>query len=156
MDGSNLHIMDKIAPLISSSTAGPLGVVHLPRLWLKMLLGGTGHLAEGYKDCGPGYDYMVCEGLGIKPDDARKFVHEHKPSYVAFEKWVKAYPGAKLDKENIAKLNASITGYNHDDGTRKEILGASGVADDHTAAKGACDLNNLDDWQTVHAALTKH
>ena len=59
--------MKKIVPTIPSGVAGPLGVVHLPRLWLKALLAGTGQLAEGYKDIGPGYDYMVLEASGFRP-----------------------------------------------------------------------------------------
>ena len=31
-------------PMISSGTAGPLGVLHLPRLWLKVSLEAAGKL----------------------------------------------------------------------------------------------------------------
>jgi len=34
-------------PLISSGIAGPLGVVHLPRLWQKVSLEAAGKLAPG-------------------------------------------------------------------------------------------------------------
>ncbi len=30
--------MAKVIPLISSDTAGPLGAIHLPRLWAKLTL----------------------------------------------------------------------------------------------------------------------
>jgi hypothetical protein len=53
-------------PLISSGVAGPLGVLHLPRLWLKASLEAGGKLAPGYPGCGSGYDQMVLDGLGIK------------------------------------------------------------------------------------------
>src|ERR1700753_2200331 len=66
--------MEKIIPVISSGTEGPLGVKHLPRLWLKTLLGAAGRLPKGYKDIRPGFDYMVLEGLGINPDSARDFI----------------------------------------------------------------------------------
>ena len=36
-------------PLISSGTAGPLGVLHLPRLWQKVTLEYAGKLAAGYE-----------------------------------------------------------------------------------------------------------
>ncbi len=32
---------EKIVPLVTSDTAGPLGVVHLPRLWAKLTLAAT-------------------------------------------------------------------------------------------------------------------
>ena len=56
--------MSKIIPLISSGTAGPLGVLHLPRLWLKASLGAAGKLHSDYPSCGQGYDQMVLDGLG--------------------------------------------------------------------------------------------
>ena len=43
-------------------------------------------------------------------------------------------------------------GYIHDDGTRKGILGASGIPDDGSVNPGAVDLNNLDDWYEFHQA----
>ena len=36
--------MNKIVPLIGSAEVGPLGVLHLPRLWLKVSLDGRGLL----------------------------------------------------------------------------------------------------------------
>ena len=38
--------MDKIVPLIGSAEVGPLGVLHLPRLWLKVSLDAKGALAN--------------------------------------------------------------------------------------------------------------
>jgi hypothetical protein len=40
--------MKKLAPLISSRVTGPLGILHLPRFWLKASLEGVGLLPEGY------------------------------------------------------------------------------------------------------------
>ncbi len=146
--------MEKIVPLISSGTSGPLGVLHLPRIWLKALLGATGQLADGYKDIGPGYDHMVLQGLGIDPDKAREFIRDKKPTYLAFESWVKSYPGVNLDKANIFRINAGIAGYIHGDDVRKDILGTCGATEEGAISPGAIDLNNLDDWQTMHGALT--
>ena len=43
---------DTYVPLISSGTAGPLGVLHLPRLWQKVSLEEAGKLAAGYPGIG--------------------------------------------------------------------------------------------------------
>ena len=59
-------------------------------------------------------------------------------------------PGVKLDAETIRDLNASITGYIHDDATRQAILLANGLLDGDP--KDAINLNNLDDWLGFHAA----
>src|SRR5688572_31608274 len=117
-------------PMISSGTAGPLGVLHLPRLWLKVSLEAAGKLASGYPGIGKGYDMMVISALGLNADAVKKFITESKPTYPQFEAWVQKQPGVKLDKATIDKSNRAIQGYNHDDGTRKSILGASGVSDE--------------------------
>ena len=73
--------MSKIVPLISSGTAGPLGVLHLPRLWLKVSLESRGKLAEGYPGIGKGYDMMVISALGLNPDAVKRFIANSKPTY---------------------------------------------------------------------------
>jgi hypothetical protein len=145
----------KIVPLISSGTAGPLGVLHLPRLWLKVSLDSRGQLAPGYPGAGKGFDQMVIDGLGLKRDVVLAYIADSRPTYPEFEAWVKSQPGATVDAASIAKLNAAITGYNHDDDTRKSVLSASGLPDDSSAPKDAVNLNNLDDWQEFHAAVLK-
>lgn len=146
--------MNTVVPLISSGTAGPLGVLHLPRLWLKLSLESTGKLAPGYPGAGKGYDQMVIDGLGLNRDAVIAFVKNSKPSYPQFEAWVKN-AGTKLDKGSIDKLNAAIRGYLHDDSTRKSILSANGIPDDASAPKDAVNLNNLDDWKEFHDAVLK-
>jgi hypothetical protein len=147
--------MAKIVPLISSGTAGPLGVLHLPRLWLKVSLESRGKLADGYPGIGKGYDMMVISALGLNPDAVKKFITDSKPTYPQFEAWIKKQPGVKLDKATIHKLNVAIQGYIHDDETRKGILKASGLPDDGAVCPDAVNLNNLDDWYEFHQAELK-
>lgn len=145
----------KHVPLISSGTAGPLGVLHLPRLWQKVSLEARGLLADGYPGAGKGYDQMVIDGLGLKRDEVLSFIASERPTYPRFEAWVKSRPGAKLDAESISKLNAAITGYHHADDVRRSILEANGLPDDEAAPRDAVNLNNLDDWMEFHAAVLK-
>jgi hypothetical protein len=147
--------MNTTVPLISSGVAGPLGVVHLPRLWLKVSLESRGKLASGYPGVGKGYDQMVIDGLGLKNDAVVNFIKTSRPTYPQFESWIKKQPGVRLDKASVEKLNASIRGYIHDDATRKSILGANGIPDDTTAPRDAVNLNNLDDWKEFHDAELK-
>lgn len=146
---------DTYVPLISSGTAGPLGVLHLPRLWQKVSLEARGKLAAGYPGIGKGYDMMTINALGLNADAVKKFITDNKPTYPQFEAWVKSQPGVKLDKATIYRHNASIRGYCHDDGTRKGILAANGIPDDGSVNPGAVDLNNLDDWYEFHQAALK-
>src|SRR6476620_8767980 len=90
-------------PLISSGIAGPLGVLHLPRLWQKVSLEARGLLAAGYPGCGKGYDSMVFSALGLSEDAVKKFIADNRPTYPQFEAWIKSQPGVKLDKATIYK-----------------------------------------------------
>src|SRR5436190_7610639 len=144
--------MNTVVPLISSGVAGPLGVLHLPRLWLKASLEACGKLAPGYPGAGKGYDQMVIDGVGLNREAVLDFIKKNKPDYPQFEAWVKKN-ATKLDKASVEKLNSSIRGYNHDDTTRKSILGANGLPDDGIAPKDAVNLNNLDDWKEFHQAM---
>jgi hypothetical protein len=145
---------DAYVPLISSGTAGPLGVLHLPRLWQKVSLEAAGKLAAGYPGIGRGYDAMTCSALGLDEQAVKVYIKQNKPTYPQFEAWVKQ--NAKtLTPDAIEKHNASVRGYNHDDETREGILGSCGLADDASAAKDAVNLNNLDDWNAFHEAVLK-
>ena len=140
--------MSNIIPMISSGTAGPLGVLHLPRLWLKASLGAAGKLHPDYPSCGKGYDSMVLDGLGLDKAAFESFIAT-KPTYPQFEAWVLAQSGGSLDAAAVAKLNAAITGYIHADDVRTAILGADGIPDEGKI-RDAINLNNLDDWHAFH------
>jgi Domain of unknown function (DUF5069) len=137
-----------IVPTISSGTAGPLGVLHLPRLWQKASLGAAGKLHSDYPACGQGYDQMVLSALGLDRDAFLAFIAT-KPSYVQTEQWVKTN-ATQLKDAAVAELNAAIKGYIHSDETRKGILAACGMTDDGSILD-AVNLNNLDDWNSFHA-----
>jgi hypothetical protein len=145
---------DTYVPLISSGTAGPLGVLHLPRLWQKLSLEAAGKLAPGYPGMGRGYDAMTCAALGLDEKAVQGYIKQNKPTYPQFEAWVKK--NAKtLNPEAVEKHNTAVRGYNHDEVTRKGILGTCGLTDDASAAKDAVNLNNLDDWHAFHQAVLK-
>ena len=145
---------DTYVPMISSGTAGPLGVLHLPRLWLKVSLEEAGKLAAGYPGIGRGFDAMTCAALGLDEQAVKDYIRQNKPTYTQFEAWVKKN-AKNLTPEAVEKHNAAVRGYNHDDETRKGILGACAVPDDAAAAKDAVNLNNLDDWNEFHQAVLK-
>jgi len=144
--------MSTYVPLISSGVAGPLGVLHLPRLWLKLSLEAAGKLAPGYPGCGKGYDGMTLGALGLDEAATKAFIASDKPTYSQFEAWVKAN-GTSVTADAIAKHNAAVTGYQHDDATRQSILSASGLPDG--SPTDAVNLNNLDDWYEFHQAVLK-
>ena len=141
--------MSNIVPLISSGTKGPLGVLHLPRLWQKVSLEAAGKIADGYPGIGAGYDSMVIAGLGLEKEAVSSYITNEKPTYPQFEAWIQAQDGATLDDASISALNDSITGYNHDAATKTGILSANGL---ESGPDDAVNLNNLDDWLEFHTA----
>jgi uncharacterized protein DUF5069 len=141
-------------PMISSGTAGPLGVLHLPRLWQKVSLEAAGKLAPGYPAIGKGFDAMTCAALGLSEEAVRDHIKQNKPTYPQFESWVKKN-ATSLNRDAVEKHNAAVRGYNHDDETRQSILSACSISDDTSAPKDAVNLNNLDDWYEFHQAVLK-
>jgi len=143
---------DTYVPLISSGIAGPLGVVHLPRLWQKVSLEEQGKLASGYPGVGKGFDAMTLAALGLEEQVVRDYIRENKPTYPQFEAWVRKN-ARSLTRDTIEKHNAAVRGYNHDDETRRGILGACAIEDHASVPKDAVNLNNLDDWYEFHRAV---
>jgi hypothetical protein len=146
--------MNKIVPLIGSAEVGPLGVLHLPRLWLKVALDAKGLLSDGYPAVGKGFDQMVLDGLNLKKDAVVGYITNSKPTYCQFEAWIKQQPGVRLDAASIAKLNDSIRGFNHDEGTVQSLLGENGLPSD-IGIRDAVTLNRIDDWKCFHEAFLK-
>jgi len=140
--------------MISSGVAGPLGVLHLPRLWQKISLEATGKLAAGYPAVGKGFDAMTLAALGLEEKAVTDYIKQNRPTYPQFEAWVKEN-AKSLNRETIEKHNAAVRGYNHDDATRQGVLGNCGMADDAAAPKDAVNLNNLDDWYEFHQSVLK-
>src|SRR4051812_33603593 len=147
------HMSDTYVPMISSGTAGPLGFLHLPRMWQKVSLEAAGKLAPGYPGIGKGYDAMTCAALGLDEQAVKDYIKTNKPTYPQFEAWVKQT--GKFDAKTVESHNAAVRGYNHDDDTRKGILKNCNLADDAAAPKDAVNLNNLDDWYEFHQAVLK-
>ena len=145
---------DTYVPLISSGIAGPLGVVHLPRLWQKISLEEAGKLAPGYPGVGKGFDAMTLAALGLEEQAVRDYIKQNKPTYPQFEAWVKKN-AKSLTPDAIEKHNAAVRGYDHDGETRMGILSACGIEDNAAAPTDAVNLNNLDDWYEFHQAVLK-
>src|SRR5205085_9955255 len=134
---------DTYVPLISSGVAGPLGVLHLPRLWQKVSLEEKGKLASGYPGVGKGFDAMTLAALGLEEQAVRNYIKQNKPTYPEFEAWVKKN-AKSLNRDAIEKHNAGVRVYNHDDETRKGILVSFGIDFDDFAFIDAVILNNLE------------
>lgn len=135
-----------IVPAISSGTAGPLGALHLPRMWLKLTLSSSGVLAEGYDFCGSGFDAMTLAGLGLDRDKTIAFVRQNKPTYMEFEQWV--VQNGKTDRAAIERHNSAIRAYNHSPELASEMREASKIQD--ASISDAVTLNTIEDLDTIY------
>ena len=97
---------------------------------------------------------MTCAALGLEEQAVKNYIKQNKPTYPQFEAWVKEN-AKSLNSQAIEKHNAAVRGYDHDDETRKEILGNCRLPDDAAAPKDAVNLNNLDDWHEFHKAVLR-
>lgn len=150
--GSTPTTRERIVPLISSDTAGPLGAIHLPRLWAKLMLGSAGQLPEGYDECGPGFDQMTLTAMNLDRDKTIDFVRKNKPTYIQFERYVLEQNGGTIDPERIRKHNEAVRAYCHADQLASDMRKASGVTDERIT--DAVTLNKLEDLDELHRQLT--
>ena len=143
---------ESIAPVLSSIVAGPLGVKHLPRLWLKILLHACGRLPEGYRHGAGGFDEDLTTTLGIDRDAFVTYIETEKPDYLTLEAWVRAN-ATSLTPEAIAKVNDRVI--NTDLPEEMRAGRAVRLSFDDPAYRKAYALNELDDWLAMHEALTR-
>jgi hypothetical protein len=130
-----------IVPVLSSSVHGPLGVKHLPRLWLKVRLYDCGRLPEGYRRGIGGFDEFLTTTLGLDRDAFIAYIRDEKPTYLALEAWVRA----------IAAVNTQIERTDLPEAMRAERAARIGFFD--PSYVNAVSLNDLDDWTSMHEAL---
>jgi hypothetical protein len=142
----------RIVPALSSGTAGPLGAIHLPRLWLKLTLDNVKALPEDYDHCGMGFDQMTLTNLNLDRDKAIAFVRSQKPTYMQFEKWVLDQNGGSIDVEHIRKHNEAIRAYNHSAELAESMRAASGIEDGTIC--DAVTLNTIEDLDEIHRVAT--
>lgn len=139
---------ERIVPLISSDSAGPLGAIHLPRLWAKLTLASNARLPEGYDECGPGFDQMTLTSLNLDRQKTMDFVRDTKPTYMQFEQWVIQQNGGSLSEEKIRKHNEAVRGYCHGDELATDMRKSSGVQDE--SISDAVTLNRLEDLDELY------
>ena len=136
----------KVVPSVSSGTAGPLGAVHLPRMWLKISLAAAGALPDGYDECGAGFDAMTLSALGLDRQKTIDFIRQNRPTYMEFEEWV--VENGTIDRETIERHNAAIRGYNHSDELAQQMRDSSKIK--KSSLKDAVSLNTIEDLDEIH------
>ena len=143
---------DPMIPAISTTVTGPLGVMHLPRLWLKNVLFALGRLPPDYKHTTGTFDRMVMDTLEIDETAMLAFIKETLPEYLQFEAWVRDQ-ARNVDAATIAALNARFVAATMSDAGAAARRNELGVTDD--ILQHGIILNDLDDWSAIHRQLTQ-
>jgi hypothetical protein len=100
------QLQQPVVLVTGSDIDGPLGIVHLPRLWAISILGTAGCLADGVAADPHGFDSLVTHGLRVEPRALRHHLAT-LPTYVQTEAWVRAHT-RRLDPATIARVNDTI------------------------------------------------
>jgi hypothetical protein len=143
--------MEQIIPLAAANVRGPLGVAHLPRLWLKVTLHAAGLLPDVFLANYLGTNKTVIDAIGLDPDATFAYLAT-KPSYQAFEIWIKAN-AADLTPEAIAASNAAVDAQVKPADKAAAVRAQVGL--DDSTVNGSTILNALDDWDVVHADVVR-
>ncbi len=146
--------MSSTVPLVGSGVKGPLGAVHLPRLWLKLSLAAHGQLPDDYDECGHGFDQMTLDAFGLDRQKTIDYVRHNHPGYMQFEHWVVEQNGGSIDPERIKKHNEAVHGYNHSDELGAKMRDSTGIK--HAHVKDAVTLNTVEDLDAFHKQMHHH
>lgn len=143
----------KVVPALSSDTAGPLGAIHLPRLWLKLSLAAAGLLPDDYDECGSGFDQMTLSDLGLDRQKTIDYVRSQHPRYMEFEEWVLEQNGGTISPDRIEKHNAAVRGYNHADDKAAKMRQSSGIK--NADVTDAVTLNTIEDLDDIYTQIPR-
>jgi hypothetical protein len=147
-----MYQIEPLVPLIGPKVVGPLGVAHLPRMWLKGLLSAARVLPDTYFDDYKGFNKKVVDGLGLEADAWFAFL-KTMPTYLQAESYVKDH-ATKLDAESIAAVNADIASTLRPEENAAKVRDAVGL--DAPGFNNSAMLINLDDWCAIHKELIAH
>lgn len=138
-----------LVPAISSSLSGPLGALHLPRLWIKRRAHAAGRLADGYRIGAKGFDAKVAEILGFDYDVLAAYIDAEAPSYLETEAWLRKH-AKTLNADTIAALNKHVLATKLPEQYAPGMRARLGLPDSYVLS---IPINDLDDWLELHEAL---
>ena len=136
----------KRVPIISSYTAGPLGLLHLPRMWLKALLLAKDMLADDWGCGAGGLDKRMMDPIGVDKVACMDWLTRELPTYADTEAWIVAN-ASSLNAESIARSNAVMLVVPLPPGLNAQFQAFMKI---DASVENAIMLNNYDDWQTIH------
>lgn len=145
-------VVAPMIPAITSLAEGPLGVLHLPRLWGKAMIKTLGALPEGYHSGNGPLDDQLAETIGMDLAASVAYTNAELPPYLAYEQWVREH-ATKLDAETLAAWNTRMRTREKPAPLAAEERKILGITDE-SERRGVL-LNDLIDWHLWHEEITK-
>jgi hypothetical protein len=144
--------LDPIIPAITSLAVGPLGVLHLPRLWGKAMIKTLGALPEGYHSGNGPLDEQLADTIGMDLAASVSFTNAELPPYLVYEQWVREH-ATKLDADTVAAWNTRMRTREKPVPLAAEERKILGITDE-SERRGVL-LNDLIDWHLWYEEITK-
>jgi hypothetical protein len=139
-----------IVPAISSLATGPLGLLHLPRLWGKAIIKAGAALPEGFHSGSGPLDVQLAEAIGMDLAASVRYVNAELPPYLAYEQWVRDN-ATGLDAATITAWNERMRTRDKPPAMAAEERAMLGLADE--TLSGSAILNDLIDWHLWHEEI---
>ncbi len=136
----------KRVPVISSYTTGPLGLLHLPRMWLKALLHAKDALADDWGCGAQGLDKRMMDHIGVDKVSCMDWLTRELPTYAGAEAWIVAN-ASDLHAESIARSNAVLLTVPLPSGLNEQFQAFLHL---DASVQNSIMLNNYDDWHAIH------
>jgi hypothetical protein len=136
----------KRVPIVSSYRTGPLGLLHLPRMWLKALLLAKDMLADDWGCGAGGLDKRMMDPIGVDKVAFMAWLTRELPSYAETEAWLAAN-ARDLNAESIARSNAVMLVVPLPPGLNAQFQAFMQL---DASVENSIMLNNYDDWHTIH------
>jgi hypothetical protein len=143
--------VEPVSPAITGLATGPLGILHLPRLWGKAVLKAIGALPEGYHSGSGPLDEQLAEAIGMDLTASVAYTNAELPTYVAYEAWV-GTNATNLKPEPIHEWNERMKTRQ-----KREEMATAERAElglTNSGERGGRLLNDLLDWQLFHRQIT--
>lgn len=93
---------------IDSRQSGPMGLLHLRRMWARVQLELQGHVDREARAREWTLDNVVVDGLGVGLEDSVVFLFQPGLSYEALERWIVERTGGAPSAERVERINAQI------------------------------------------------
>ena len=106
---------------VSSREVGSLGVLHLKRLWSKVIRVRKGQFTGNRQAGELIFDKIVIHGLGLALEETVLYLSRDTPTYDQFEQWILERNGGSIEQNKIEKINAAISGADYSEKLKKDI-----------------------------------